>query len=47
MSHKAQNKVNQQGFHPAGFTFKVLSHPLHVSAVLTANFKQRIGNLTQ
>jgi hypothetical protein len=47
MSHKAQTKVNQQGFHPADVTWKTHSHKLHVSAVLTAHLKQGVGNLTQ
>jgi ribosomal protein L24E len=47
MSHKPQTKVNQQGFHPADVNWTQSSQKLHVSAVLTANFKQGVGNLTQ
>ncbi len=47
MSHKAQTKVNQEDLRPADVTLERHSHQLHVSAVLTANLKESVGNLTQ
>ena len=47
MSHKAQTKVNQQGFHPADVNGSQSSQKLHVSAVLAAHLKESIGNLTE